>query len=344
MPSQRVRVLVRDPCVDQMAAAGHADLPGVVERAVRADRGCLLDVDVGTHDQRRVPAEFQVHPLEPGGRRRGDGPSGPGRAGERDDRDLRVLHEGGPDVGASWQHVQQSLGQSGLFEDPGEHDPAGHAGPRIGLEDHGVAERERGGHGTDGQDQRGVEGGDDADDADRHAAGEGQSLLPGTQQLTVGRRGEGGGLMALAGATFEGLEGGERADGARLTHQPGLDLLLVPLEQCSGTAQDRGAIGVRPGRPLPLGLSRALRGLGDVSGRRRSALRQQCAGCGFCHGDVLAAALDPAAREDPSGPLRIRQQLSVHAGASSSNARADARDLSTSVRTGAMWVLSARVA
>ena len=63
--------------------------------------------------------------------------------------------------------LQQPGGQPGLLEDAHHRHPAGDDGARVGLEQHGVAERERGRDGADAEDQRHVERGDDPDDAHR---------------------------------------------------------------------------------------------------------------------------------------------------------------------------------
>ena len=94
---------------------------------------------------------------------------GRGRAGEGDDPDGRLGDQRLAGVHAAGQHVQQALGQAGLLEHPGQHHAAAHRRARVGLEDHRVAQRERGRDRADGEDLREVERRDDADDPGRDA-------------------------------------------------------------------------------------------------------------------------------------------------------------------------------
>ena len=170
MLGQRGRVVVGDGRGDQVPAGRHADLPGVVERAESADRHRLFQIDVVEHDQRGIAAELEVHPLQPGRRRGRNRLAGPGGTGEGDHRDLRVVDHRGADIGAAGQHMQQTRGQAGLLEDPGEHHAAADRGARIGLADHRVAQRESRRDGPDRQDDRRIERRDDADNPDRQPA------------------------------------------------------------------------------------------------------------------------------------------------------------------------------
>ena len=81
-------------------------------------------VRVVQHDQRRVAAQFQVHPLEMLAGQRADVPADRGRAGERDDPHHRVGDQRLARVRAAGQHVQQPVGQAGLLEHPGQHHAA----------------------------------------------------------------------------------------------------------------------------------------------------------------------------------------------------------------------------
>lgn len=69
-------------------------------------------------------------------------------------------------VGAAGQHAEYSGGQTGLFENAGKNYATADGGARIGLEDHRIAQRQCGSDRADGQDDRKVEGGDDADSSD----------------------------------------------------------------------------------------------------------------------------------------------------------------------------------
>ena len=76
--------VVGDARLHQVPSGRHADLALVGEGPPRPDRGRGLDVDVVEHEQRRVAAELEVHPLEVLGRERADRAAGPGRPGEGD--------------------------------------------------------------------------------------------------------------------------------------------------------------------------------------------------------------------------------------------------------------------
>ena len=58
----------------------------------------------------------------------------------------------------------------------------------------------------------------------------------------------------------------ERRDGARLAHDPAVDLLGVALPEIARLAQHRRTLFVRLRRPGPLRLGRARRGLAHVGG------------------------------------------------------------------------------
>ena len=85
------------------------------------------------------------------------------------------------------------------------------------------------------------------------AAGHAQPRHGGAEQLAVGSRRQGRGLVALLGRGHD-LEAAERADRAGLAHQPAGDLLGVGVPQVPGPAEHRGPLVVRPGRPVALGV------------------------------------------------------------------------------------------
>jgi hypothetical protein len=199
------------------------------------------------------------------------------------------------------QHVQQARGQPGLLEDPGQRDTAAHGGARIGLEHHGVAQGQRGRHRADGQDLREVERRDHADHADRDPFGEAEPGLLAGQQLTVGARGQRGGLVDLLGRDV-GLEGHRGRDFAALPDSPPLDVGRVGQPQVGGAAQQGRPLGVRRRRPGRLRGRRELGRAGHVGRGRDPNPAELGAGRGLGHRSVAAAPVDPAARVDLAAP------------------------------------------
>ena len=236
-----------------------------------------------------------------------------GRSGERDHTDVRVGHECLADVGAAREHLEHAWRKPGFLEHADDVDAAGHRGPRVRLEHDGVAERERWGDRADAEDERDVERGDDADDADRHAACHRESWLLAGQQLAVrsarqGRRG-----VALLAGDVQG-EAGHAADGADLADVPFRELLGVLLPEIAGTTQHGGAFGVRLRGPLTLRLRGTCGGLLDVAGRRHALSAQLCAGGRFDDRSVAASAVDPRAVDvDLARPgIELEHHLSRH--------------------------------
>lgn len=186
-------------------------------------------------------------PLEVLPGRCAEGPAGPGRAGERDDAGLRRGDQRLADVGTARQHLQDAGRQPRLLEDAREDGAAGDRGARVGLEDDGVAERQRGGDRADGQDGGHGERRDDADDARGDAAGGAQPWGAGAQQLAVGVAGQRGGFVALLRGRVH-PEVAEGLDRAGLAGRPAPDLLGVVLQHLPGPAQHAGALLERRGR------------------------------------------------------------------------------------------------
>jgi len=224
-----------------------------------------------------------VHPLEVAPAEFPDGPSSPGGPGERQHGHPRVGDERGPGLGAARQHVQQPVRQPRLGEYRRERVPAADGRARIGLQHDGVAERERGRDGPDGEDQRRVEGRDDADDADGHPAGVGEPGLFAGQELPRGPGGEGGGLVALLGGDVE-FEVGLAGDRTGLADEPVAQFGGVGGEQVTGLAQDGGAHEVRGGRPRPVGGVGGFGGGGDVRRAREGDGGEPFSGGGFDDG------------------------------------------------------------
>lgn len=166
-----------------------------------------------------------------------------------------------PAAGPAGQHVEDVLWQTRGGEDGREGEPAADRRAGVRLEDDGVAECEGRGDGADGEDERGVERRDDADDTGRDAACVRKAGRLAGQDLAGGPGREGGGLVALLGGDVQ-LEVGLARDGSRLSHEPGAQLVGVLGEQVARAAQDGGAREV--GLPGPVALGRR-------SGPRRGA-------------------------------------------------------------------------
>lgn len=178
-------------------------------------------------------------------------------------------------------------GEACLREDGVEQQAAAHGGARVRLEEHRVAQRQRGSHRADREDQRGVEGGHHPDHADRFAAGEGQPRRLARQHLTGRARGQRRGLVALLGGDVQ-LEVGLAGYRPGLPHQPVPQLVGVGGEQVTGAAQH--------GRPFQVGGPRpvALRRVGPYGGLRHVGRGRQAdggeglPGGGFDHGGGTA--------------------------------------------------------
>lgn len=124
--------------------AGHADLGHVRERAPRPDRRRRVHIDVVEDHQRRVAAKLEVHSLEVLTGERAESLTGATRAREGDHSYGWIDDEGFTHVGATGQHVQQSVGEAGLGEDLGDDDTTADPSSWIRLEHHAVAEGEGG--------------------------------------------------------------------------------------------------------------------------------------------------------------------------------------------------------
>src|SRR5215469_17998199 len=159
------------------------------------------------------------------------------RSGERDDARSLVSNERFPDVRTAWQHVQQTVRQAGLFEDPGQYHSAAYGSSRVGLQHHGVAQRERGRNRPDGQDLREVERRDGTDDTDRYPLGEAQMRLLARQQFAIWPGWQRGRFEYLLGrhVRFELSRG---RDLAALPDAPVLDLCRIRQPDIPGLAQD----------------------------------------------------------------------------------------------------------
>ena len=237
---------------------------------------------------------------------RDDAP-GPRRPGERHELHARVGDERLADIGAAGQHGEQAGGQARLLEDARQ----GHA-PHTAVRGSGfkMTALPSASAGATARIERmsgRVERRDHADDADGHAPRERQVRRVRSQDLAVGQRGQAG--RAVAGGDRElRLPRSERRDGARLTDDPAVDLLGVALPQIARLAQHRRALFVRLGRPGPLRLGRARRGLAHVGGVGHPDAPELTARGGLDDGSLAAAARAPTIEEQLSGPgLRLEK-------------------------------------
>ena len=253
---QRGGELVGHGGVGHDALGGHADLALVHERAELGGRHRLVQVGVGQDHQRRLAAQLQQHALEVAGRVLGDQPAHARGAGEVDPAhgrvgDQLVDHVGGG-VGLVGHQVHRAVGQPGVVQRLGDRRVRARAHLRR-LQDHGVAEGQRGGHGARAQDHRRVPG----RDAHHHARGpahrhRGQARHVGRDHLAGHGGGLGRGLLEHAGGQVAvehapaeraaGLGGHDRGDVLRALAQQGGRLL-----------QRRAPRGRGSGRPLAEG-------------------------------------------------------------------------------------------
>ncbi len=293
-------VLVEQRLVDDVAADRHADLALVQERAPGREIDRLVDVGVGSDDVRRVASELQVGSGQMPAGEFADHPSRTRRAGEGDDVDMRVGDHRLADLRASRDELQESRGQAGLLEDAHHRHPAGDHRAGVGLEEHGVAEGESGGDGTDAEDQRNVEGRDDADDADRDLLRQREPRLFAGEDRSERRGRQSGSLVALGGGDVQG-EPGQWRDRAHLADVPAADLVGVLLPELTGLAQHGGPGGMRQGGPLLLRAGCALRGASDIGGIGDADHRQGLTGGRLDGWDLATASGDPlAVDEDPA--------------------------------------------
>ena len=143
---QTLRELVGDRALDDDPPRRHADLALVEERAEGRRVHRELEIGVGEHDQRVVPAELEQDALEVPARGLGQPASGLGRAGEVDDRHARVLDQALADRRRLSAGVGDDVQHAGRQPGPRRSRPRGARRRRRvlrGLEDDRVAERER---------------------------------------------------------------------------------------------------------------------------------------------------------------------------------------------------------
>ena len=159
---------VGDGLMDDQPPGGGAALAGGAHRREDDRRHRQIEIGVRRHDDGVVAAEFEDGAAEPAGDGGGDPPSRPGRAGERDQRNIAIVQQQFADrPAAADDEVEQPLRQAVGGDDFGEDVLDGDGGERRSrrrLPQTGVAADGRQ-HRIPGPDRhREIEGGDDADD------------------------------------------------------------------------------------------------------------------------------------------------------------------------------------
>ena len=244
---QPLRKLVVGGALDEDPRAGAAVLACVVEDGIRSRGGGTIEIGVGEHDVGRLAAQLERDALDRRRRAFHDGTADLGRAGEADLRDVRVLDQPPADDRAlAGDDVEDAFGDAGFQRQLGE---AEHGQRRQlgGLEDDGVAARERRADLPARDVEREVPRHDEADDAERLAERRGDAAGDGDRVAVVlvdGARVEVEDLRHhadLAACARDGL-----ADVLRL--DPG-KLLVVLLDERRESPQQPGAIGGRDGAP-----------------------------------------------------------------------------------------------
>ena len=185
------------------------------------------------------------------------------RTGERDHGDIWIAAKRLAGLGASWQNLEDALRQTRFLEDTGYCEAAGQRRPRIGLEHDRIAGRERGRHRAARQDQREVEGRDDADDAARQAASKADPARVGRQHQALGLGTHGGGTIEDFRHQMD-LESGLGRDAPGFPRNPRDQLFLIVFQRPRSLAQDGGALFIRGRRPSGLGGSRFRGGASHV--------------------------------------------------------------------------------
>ncbi len=151
----------------------------------------LVDVGIRPDDIGGVAAELEVRPLQVAAGQLADRTTGPRRPGEGDHAHPRVGDHRLADLGSPGDELQEPCGQARLLEDAHHRHTAGDHGAGVGLEQHGVSQRESRRDGADAEDQRHVERGDHADDADRDLLCEREPrLLAGEDRAQRSRKAE----------------------------------------------------------------------------------------------------------------------------------------------------------
>ena len=246
---KRSRNSSRDRRLDQEPGAGEAHLTRVVVLA-----GCLrgsgIEIGVGEHDQRPLPAQFGGERHDVLGGRAADDPGGLRRAGEADPLDPRVTDERRADLLADALHeVEHARREPGLDRQVGEQ-RARQRRPLGRLEDHGVAGGQRRGDLPRGEHERGVPRRDHDRRPGRHAHDGVARALRGPLPLLV-RHGEVGVQTEVLGAAGDQAGAHRLVQHAHVDRLDGGDLLGVGDDQVGEAMEQLSAptgsqVGPRP--------------------------------------------------------------------------------------------------
>lgn len=249
------------------AGTGAAVLSGVVEEGHRGLGRRALDVGVGEDDVGALAAEFEGHALEEARSPGHDLLADAGGAGEDDLGDARVFDQClTGDVAGARQYLEQMLGQPCLQGEFGQ-PQGGQRGGLGGLEEYGVAcrQRRRGAPGGDGHGE--VPRGDDADDAERFEEGDVEPARD--RDLAAGQALHSPGGVVEEVADVARLPAGVAEGVARLLHlQPG-EFLDVVIDDGGEAAQQPRAVGGGRRRPPALGAGGPYDGRVDLGGAGR---------------------------------------------------------------------------
>ncbi len=260
---QPAHVLLGDRRVHDVPPRRHADLALVEEGREGARRRGRLQRGVVEHDQRVVAAQFQRDPLQGAPRHGPHLPADGGGAGERHHRHRRVGRQRAARDRVARQHVQDTLREPRLLEQPRYDIAAGNRGTDIRFEEHGVAQGECRGHRTQGEQQRYVPRADHPDHAERHPAGRARPVRPAGQDLAVRLGRQRRRLQQLLHRVRDlGLR--LRPYRTALADQPPDDLRAVFLQHGRRAPQDGRAGGGGQGAPRRLCPCRAGRRTRDV--------------------------------------------------------------------------------
>ena len=285
---QQRHVVPGHAAVDDVASGREADLALELERSEGAGRGGGFEVGIVEDDQGVVAAELEADALEQPTGQLAHPPTRRRRPGEEDARDVGIGDDGLADVGPADDDLENALGQPGLAEDDLEHRATGDRCLRIGLEDDGVAKRQRGRHDPHPEHARRVPGRDRPDDPDRH---------PPEHREPPGHDRWHQRAVRLIWHRRRGIELADRevllvvhlvVDRARLSLGPRGELRAMGLVDVGRAAEDARPILVIRLRPGRLGGRRRGGGAGDVVGRR-ARVRQQVAAGGRLAGLVRGA-------------------------------------------------------
>ena len=244
-----------------------AELPAVGGDAAHGAGHGAPQAGVGQHQQGVLAAELHRAVLEPLGGQRRDLAAGRRRAGEHEV--VGAVDERLAELGAApGDDLQESAREPRLFEQP--------RGPQrrerrqgVGLDDHAVAGHERRDGVADGERERVVPRGDDADHAARVMVlprlGEHRQRALAAARPQEGRRRVR--VVARLDGDVEHLLEGVAARLAGLELDDVEDLGGVVDDEVVEAQHDGGALGERAPRPLLLRLARRRAGGGHVGGR-----------------------------------------------------------------------------